>query len=770
MKKLIAPLLLFSVAAFPQALSPSGYNAFSTGSLTAAGATCAVTNACVSVHLANTITQVSAVLSGTFTATIVVEKSADNGVTWVNVDTLSAAGTTTYVASAFTDFRVRCSAYTSGTALAVLNAGGAATSTSSSSSSSTSPSVATLPSGLTAEYRILPTETVSTLVDYSVNGNTGQATVGTAPTIIAGTGGLNCTGNGAVKIPSALNTALTIFMVVSYQASSNANTFNAPILGNATGPGPAIGMLLSTSVTAGVVDSIPGGSRANSYPNTINATTNSYDVIQGTESIALTMGGTDKFFVNGLPGDPSGFTQPSSNSAGIQSSGQFQICGGAAGTGAGAQSYFTGKIYYLATWSRALSAQEIAQVHAYAANLLAQRAIFINPIGLNTSTTNLALFDGDSITVGLNLTTPFPNAITLNGTWNIANQAKSSKQVVANGLIELPTAIDPMLAGSAGASLDVLWLGTNDITNTGGVQTPATTFAGLRSYCAGRKVLGWKCAVATMISRVASAGCPSANCDLGKNQLNVLLRQHWAEFSDALIDIAADPNMGADGANANTTFFQGDATHPTQNAAINELAPIFQRGINRLYGNRDFNSAATYTVAALAATATTAGSEATNTVTLTFGATPANCLVNNQIVVAGTTPAGYSGTYNILTRSGTQVTYFAPTASMGVITVQGTGACPQQQDADVYTILGGSATTPAFNMQSCQGYTGQNLYFKQTNTTSNWVLTPFVSAETIDGATTLSMPTSTSGNNSIVVLQAQLVSAAAGGCTWKRLQ
>jgi|SRR6267378_4731043 len=67
-------------------------------------------------------------------------------------------------------------------------------------------------SGLMAEYRILPTETVTSLIDYSGNGNTATGTTGTAPTIIANTGGINCGGAGAVTLPSALNSALTVMV------------------------------------------------------------------------------------------------------------------------------------------------------------------------------------------------------------------------------------------------------------------------------------------------------------------------------------------------------------------------------------------------------------------------------------------------------------------------------------------------------------------------------------------------------------------------------
>src|SRR4029077_17129928 len=60
-------------------------------------------------------------------------------------------------------------------------------------------------STLIGAYLMLPGETPASLIDYSVGGvGPATATVGTAPTSIAVTGGINCTGNGAVILPAAL--------------------------------------------------------------------------------------------------------------------------------------------------------------------------------------------------------------------------------------------------------------------------------------------------------------------------------------------------------------------------------------------------------------------------------------------------------------------------------------------------------------------------------------------------------------------------------------
>jgi hypothetical protein len=120
MKKLI--LLLFFCATSVLAQNPLTYQSSSTGNITATGSTCATSNACISVHLPPGSTSVAVTVTGTWSATLVVEMAADNGVTWVSAGTgPSANGQTTYTLTAQTDFRVRCSAFTSGTVGVFIN-------------------------------------------------------------------------------------------------------------------------------------------------------------------------------------------------------------------------------------------------------------------------------------------------------------------------------------------------------------------------------------------------------------------------------------------------------------------------------------------------------------------------------------------------------------------------------------------------------------------------------------------------------------------------
>lgn len=624
--------------------------------------------------------------------------------------------------------------------------------------------------GLMAEYRALAGETASSLIDYSGNGRTATGTNGTAPTIVSGTGGINCPGNGGITLPSSLNTALTIQVFLSYQSAGQGATFySSPVIGNSSGSNVGILFDLQTNVPSYAV--VGGGSRVTSWGNTIAAV--SRNIFQGTGMVTFVMDAADTFYINGK--NEAQIYQANTTSAGKQTgaSGVFQICGGAANNGAGAQVSWlpSGSIIYeVIFYNRVLTAAEVAQ--NYQAVLSAKTALGIVASLGNASNTDQFVAEGDSITLGSgsDITVAYPSRVKLNGTWNVANQGIGG--YTANGVNSLENtadfAIDPLYPLNAARNVDVFWAGTNDIVQD--VSTPAVTAAHIRGAVAARKAQGWKVIVGTMLSRTGSNG--NGTYDSQKNTLNTIIRNTWSQWADGLADFAAQPLGGADGASANTTYFASGLTHPTQALVEVDHSPIAQKAINRLYGNRDWGSANTYTTGAPAATAITAASESTNTVTITSTLNPP---VGSCVTITGVTPAGYNSPagacWNVLTTSAGSFTYYNGTTGLGAGSVFGTAAIPLQVDADVYTILGGSAAgNPSFTMESCVGYTNQNLYFKNTNTTSAWVLTPWSSAETIDGATSLTMPTATSGNFPVVILQAQLISASAGGCTWKRLQ
>lgn len=627
----------------------------------------------------------------------------------------------------------------------------------SSSGGGSGPAIVT--NGLIGHFQILPSESPASLVDYSGNGNGAIGTVGTSPTIIAGTGGLQCVGaSGAVILNGNLNSALTIQIEATAPYSA---VTTAPIMGNGNGAASGgTGILVSpigvpatpgayTLVDAQRISSTNGGTVIGNFAQPRSA-------IIGLTNIALLMDTLDRIFVNGTEEAGTYFSQARS-SAGRQTTGQYQLCGSATGTNA--STYAIGRVYYALFYNRVLTNAEVMQNALAMQQALAQRGV---PIALSTSqvtmnfdTTssqapdNMWVADGDSISQFGTVPNQYVQNVVLNNGF-IRNGQGLTGITLATMVATADQVIDPFYHPVAPRNLVTVWGGTNDGCN------PSTNavLGSLQKYVADRHRIGWKVIPITMMSRNTLDAC--------KNTFDTAIRLTWKTFADGLIDVASDPNMGADGANASATYFQAGGIHPTQFAVYNDITPMIQRGINRAYGNLDFSSANVYTTPAAAATATTAGSEATNTVTITFGATPANCLAGSTMTLAGITPAGYNGNYWIITRSATQVTLFNSTTGLGAISVQGTGVCPQQVDADVYTILNFGAGN--FTMESCQGYTGQNLYFQNINGVAS-TLVPFGS-ETITGT---AAPTTVAANTT-AILQAQLVSSTAAGCNWVRLQ
>lgn len=622
-------------------------------------------------------------------------------------------------------------------------------------------------SGLLAEYRILPTETPSGLIDYSGNGRNATGTVGTAPTTIPATGGIQCNANGAVAIPASVNTARDIFVYVGFQTNFTLGgpaIFSSPIMANGNGgTANSAGLTvanyqLANQVSNHVSDIVPAAAA--------NPTLFTLQGVNGNHLIEWDMDTVDHVFLDGQEAAYNLNQATPTSSAGFVTVGNYQLCGAAAGSGLGTVSYFNGQLYYAVAYNRVLNPAERAQVTNYMMAAMANRGVpVLQQITVITGDT--AMFSGDSITGA-----PLGSAAT---TWTDILQLTGITNTVNNGFSG-STATQAATAGSqlgqaffqktAQRNVVMLWYCTNDfasfsISASGCATQLASAIKSHTSY--GHKVL-----LATMVSRTC------AGCDAFKNSLNAILRQNWRAYgASGLVDVAADPNLGADGAFGNTVYFNVDGIHPNKAGAWNDISGIAQRAVNRLYGNTDLSTAVVYSSAAAAAVATTAGSEAGNTVTITFAATPANCQVGNRITITGTTPAGYTSTtangagpgntWTILTRSATQITYWNNTTGLGAITVQGTGVCPQSQDADQVAILNFGAGN--HTLDSAVGYTGQCITRQNINAAAS-TLVP-LGTETITGAG--ATPTTLAANTT-AVLCSQLVSAAAAGANWVRVQ
>lgn len=126
---LLACLCVLTVSVYSQNQSPAAY-----GNITATASDCTATPAaCVSLHFPYSNTGVVGIqVTGTWVATLAAQGSSDNGANWFTVNmtpytssnavsSTAANGNWQAFVGGLTDFRIRASAYTSGTAIVVLN-------------------------------------------------------------------------------------------------------------------------------------------------------------------------------------------------------------------------------------------------------------------------------------------------------------------------------------------------------------------------------------------------------------------------------------------------------------------------------------------------------------------------------------------------------------------------------------------------------------------------------------------------------------------------
>lgn len=176
--------------------------------------------------------------------------------------------------------------------------------------------------------------------------------------------------------------------------------------------------------------------------------------------------------------------------------------------------------------------------------------------------------DGDSITAGTGVTTPWTQLIPPQ-TYVIHNVAVPG-ETLATMVANYSANVAPFFKVGH-KNLIVLWGGTNDIEQG---ATPATTYSRLTTYVSQAHATGFKVIVTTMLSR----GVPgNGNFDAQKNALNALIFANTAG-ADGIVSFVNTPG-GCDGCYANTFWFGADEVHPTNNFEIQYEVPAFNTAI-----------------------------------------------------------------------------------------------------------------------------------------------------------------------------------------------
>ena len=726
---------------------------------------CTVANSCLSVPLTIVGPTRTNIALGAATITVSANASANTlqfeacssiasdcaaNTGWYSItSTQNSASSTTQASSttstgwwqfnvgAFTNIRVRCSTFVSGSATVTITTSPASAKAGGGGGGGATGAPTLVTANLIGDYRF--TEGSGT-TDVDVSGVSGPLTLVNSPTWVTG-GGVACTAasSHSITVPTSITTsAISVELYVNVQYTNIGAAQDKAIMINNGGGGTAntSGIGLDTTgaympnpdIGAGNTTSFKNGGYGSPYYNSFNGT-GLLTWVKGSSS--------DAIYMNGQLPQPFGNT----GTLGADTGNNWQICGAAAGSGFATSTYLTMTVYWVRFFNAALTAQQVAADYVGMSSIEAGNGFPVNIGATDQVAYHFAI--GDSLTSG-NGMTPYIALETLNNSMSATTRSAAGTKTT-DWVPKFATFAPGMYRPSAPLSLFTIWLGTND-------ETTAVQSAGSnRQYCVQVHLLGPKCGIFTMISRNGS--------DAYAQALNPLLRGYKsAGYADVIVDLAADPLL-APNSNGGSSCYQAGGIHYTTACSQNDVVPIVNSAINSLYGNWDFGSAVTYSSAGGAAIATTAGSESTNTMTFTSaGWTAATFVKGTRMVCAGITPAGYNGVWQILSNAGTTVTAYNGTTGLGAITVQGTCQGEQLQQADNYAILNSGGN---FLLSSCLDWVGRNVNLWNINGSSGTLVV--FNSETFVGSTTVT-------TNAVAILSSVLTSNTAGGCKWVRLQ
>jgi len=148
--------------------------------------------------------------------------------------------------------------------------------------------------------------------------------------------------------------------------------------------------------------------------------------------------------------------------------------------------------------------------------------------------------------------------------------------------------VGPRCTTSAGPAVATVFAGTNDLTFTL-AATPTFLFQALTTEVQTLKAAGCRVFVGTMISRTGNTAAGGVRDAFKDSYDSLMLQQAKLVGADGVIDFAANPLLGADGAYANTSYFQSDGVHPNQ-AGQALLAAAASNALNYAFGYNELNA------------------------------------------------------------------------------------------------------------------------------------------------------------------------------------
>jgi hypothetical protein len=275
-----------------------------------------------------------------------------------------------------------------------------------------------------------------------------------------------------------------------------------------------------------------------------NSTANQVD--GGCHIYAFSVGSSrDRMVVDGVE---TPYVQQGDSGPVVSTTGHYQL-----GTGQGNDSnlFLRGVISYVVFFPASHTVAEMTQETSYIAHQLSLRANYPTYPVSSTATTSQWIGAGDSLTAGFDGSSQWTSGLTFDNPYTVSNYGIGGIEA-----IDVCNMADQRWAPSVVPSKTIVqvWAGTNDFAR--GKFNADQVWASLSACAVKAKQYGARSIVATMISRTG--------WDASKNALNALIRANYQQAGfDYLNDIAAAPELGADGASSNTACFKVDETHLT---------------------------------------------------------------------------------------------------------------------------------------------------------------------------------------------------------------
>lgn len=451
-----------------------------------------------------------------------------------------------------------------------------------SSGTTTQGAGAVLLAGATADFNFRDAAGM-TIADSSGSGNNGTLSTGSAAPTWNSTGLLFSPQQG-VALPSTLNGTQSYFAAVYINPISLTTAYNQyPVLLSSSTGGNGFNLMYALSTSSGVF--IPSAYAPTLYVNNQHAT-EVPNLLSGFHVLGVVLGtgsgSVDHVYIDG--NEVATYTTQGS-SAGAQSSGNLFV--GSSGTNPWNNSGFDGTVYRLRTYPFAVGAADVKTVSAAIRNEVALRGVATSPQPVQLAAPQLHAV-GDSVTYGRGVSSPWPSLLSLTNqpAYTLTNWGIVGITMQAIDGSD-PNRVATRCQTSSGPTVAVVFAGTNDF--GAGYGLPASqVFSYMMGEVSTLKSAGCRVFVGTMLSRGGTDASGSTSFDSDKDGYDALILQQAQSLgADGVIDFAAIPQMGADGAYAGS-YFQSDQVHPTQ-AGQALLAAAASNALNYAFGYSGLN-------------------------------------------------------------------------------------------------------------------------------------------------------------------------------------